>query len=124
MSNGNIIGTVIDVVERGEWRTVVVRREASDEYERKNPEKTVIPFDMSPYIYKRTGVSGLLRVGTMVAVTFRLTGREYNGRRYLSACIDSIESAGGEADDAPGAVKTDPTGAAPDGKSEADPLPF
>jgi hypothetical protein len=124
MSNGNIIGTVIDVAERGEWRTVIIQREASDEYERKNPEKTIIPMDMSPYIYKRTGVSGLLRVGTLVAVTFRLTGREYNGKRYLSACIDSIESAGGEADDAPGAVRTDPTGAAPDGKREEDPLPF
>jgi hypothetical protein len=124
MSNGTIIGTVISVTERGEWRTVIIRREAADEYERKHEEKTVIPFDMSPYIYKKTGVSGLMRVGTFVAVTFRLTGREYNGKRYLSACIDSIESAGGEADDAPGAVRTDPTGAAPDGKSEADPLPF
>jgi len=60
----------------------------------------------------------------VVAVTFRLTGREYNGKRYLSAAIDSIESAGGVAADEPGAVQTDPTGAAPDGQAESDPMPF
>jgi hypothetical protein len=123
MSNGTIIGTILNVTERGEYRTVLVQREAADKYEQEHADKTVIPFDLSPYLFKKNGVAGLLRVGTVVAVTFRLTGREYNGKRYLSAGIDSIEGVGA-ADDEPGAVMTDPTGAAPDGQAESDPLPF
>jgi len=124
MSNGTIIGTILEVSERGEWRTVVIQREAADDYERKHADKTVIPSDLSPFLAKRSGVAGLLRVGTVVAVTFRLTGREYNGKRYLSAAIDSIEGVAGAAADEPGAVTTDPTGAAPDGQSEDSGLPF
>ena len=124
MSNGTIIGTILEVTERGEWRTVVIQREAADDYERKHAEKTVIPFDLSPYLFKKNGVAGLLKVGTVVAVTFRLTGREYNGKRYLSAAIDSIEGVAGAAADEPGAVTTDPTGAAPDGQAEDSALPF
>jgi hypothetical protein len=124
MSNGTIIGTILNVTERGEYRTVLVQREAEDDYERKHAEKTIIPFDLSPYLFKKSGVAGLLRVGTVVAVTFRLTGREYNGKRYLSAGIDSIESAGGASADEPGAVQTDPTGAAADGQAEDTALPF
>jgi hypothetical protein len=123
MSNGTIIGTILNVTERGEWRTIVIQREAADDYERTHAEKTVIPFDLSPFLAKRSGVAGLLRVGTVVAVTFRLTGREYNGKRYLSAGIDSIEVVGASADE-PGAVTTDPTGAAPDGQAESDIMPF
>jgi hypothetical protein len=123
MSNGTIIGTILNVTERGEWRTVVIQREAADDYERTHAEKTVIPFDLSPFLAKRSGVAGLLKVGTVVAVTFRLTGREYNGKRYLSAAIDSIEGVGASADE-PGAVTTDLTGAAPDGQAEDDPMPF
>jgi hypothetical protein len=81
VSNGTIIGTIRNVTERGEWRTVVIQREASDDYERKHEEKTVIPFDLSPYTFKKDGVADLLRVGSVVAVTYRLTGREYNGKR-------------------------------------------
>ena len=123
MSGATIIGTILEVTERGEWRTVLVQREAADDYERKHADKTVIPFDLSPYLAKRSGVAGLLKVGTVVAVTFRLTGREYNGKRYLSAGIDSIEGVGAAADE-PGAVTTDPTGAAPDGQAEDSGLPF
>jgi hypothetical protein len=123
MSNGTIIGTILNVTERGEYRTVLVQREAADKYEQEHAEKTVIPFDLSPYLFKKNGVAGLLRVGTVVAVTFRLTGREYNGKRYLSAAIDSIEGVGVSADE-PGAVTTDPTGAAPDGQAEDSALPF
>jgi hypothetical protein len=124
MSNGTIIGTILNVTERGEYRTVLVQREAADDYERKHADKTIIPFDMSPYLFKKNGVAGLLKVGTVVAVTFRLTGREYNGKRYLSAGIDSIEGGAGAAADEPGAVTTDPTGAAPDGQAEDSALPF
>ena len=124
MSNGTIIGTILNVTERGEYRTVLVQREAADDYERKHEEKTVIPFDLSPYLFKKNGVAGLLKVGTVVAVTFRLTGREYNGKRYLSAGIDSIEGVAGASADEPGAVQTDPTGAAPDGQAEDSALPF
>jgi hypothetical protein len=124
MSNGTIIGTILNVTERGEYRTVLVQREAADKYEQEHADKTVIPFDLSPFLAKRSGVAGLLKVGTVVAVTFRLTGREYNGKRYLSACIDSIEGVAGASADEPGAVQTDPTGAAPDGQAESDPLPF
>ena len=123
MSGATIIGTILEVTERGEYRTVVIQREAADDYERKHADKTVIPFDLSPYMAKRSGVAGLLKVGTVVAVTFRLTGREYNGKRYLSAGIDSIEGVGASADE-PGAVQTDPTGAAPDGQAESDNMPF
>jgi hypothetical protein len=142
MSNGTIIGTILNVTERGEYRTVLVQREAADKYEQEHADKTVIPFDLSPYLFKKNGVAGLLKVGTVVAVTFRLTGREYNGKRYLSAGIDSIEGVAGAAADVeqeqaeaesdaafvaagmPGAVTTDPTGAAPDGQAEDAPLPF
>ena len=123
MSNGTIIGTILNVTERGEWRTVVIQREAADDYERKHADKTVIPFALSPYLFKKNGVAGLLKVGTVVAVTFRLTGREYNSKRYLSADIDSIEGVGASADE-PGAVTTDPTGASPDGQAESTDLPF
>jgi len=123
MSNGTIIGTILNVAERGEWRTVVIQREAADDYERKHEDKTVIPFDLSPYTFKKDGVAGLLRVGTVVAVTYRLTGREYNGKRYLSAGIDSIEGVGAVVSE-PGAVTTDTTGAEPDGQTEDAPLPF
>jgi hypothetical protein len=123
MSGATIIGTILNVTERGEYRTVLVQREAADDYERKHADKTVIPFDLSPYLFKKNGVAGLLKVGTVVAVTFRLTGREYGGKRYLSAGIDSIEGVGAVVTNT-GAVQTDPTGAAPDGQAESTDLPF
>jgi hypothetical protein len=67
MSNGTIIGTILNVTERGEWRTVVIQREAADDYERKHEDKTVLPFELTPYLFKRNGVAALLRPGRSVA---------------------------------------------------------
>lgn len=96
MSNGTIIGTILNVEQRGEYRTVIIQREAADKYEREHADKTVIPFDLAPYLFKKTGVADMLRPGTIVAVTYRLTGREFNGKRYLSAGIESIEAVAGQ----------------------------
>jgi hypothetical protein len=125
MSNGTIIGTILNVTERGEYRTVLVQREAADDYERKHEDKTVLPFELTPYLFKRNGVAALLRPGRAVAVTYHLVGSlGKTGMRFLKAAIDSIESAGGASADEPGAAQTDPTGAAADGQAEDTALPF
>jgi hypothetical protein len=120
-----MIGTIKEVTERGEYRTVLVQREAADDYERKHEEKTVLPFELTPYLFKRNGVAALLRQGRSVAVTYHLVGSlGKTGMRFLKAAIDSIEGVAGASADEPGAVTTDQTGAAPDGQTESDPLPF
>jgi hypothetical protein len=124
MSGATIIGTILNVTERGEYRTVLVQREAADDYERTHEDKTVLPFELTPYLFKRNGVAALLRPGRSVAVTYHLVGGlGKTGMRFLKAAIDSIEGVGAAADE-PGSVTTDPTGTAPDGQAESDSMPF
>jgi hypothetical protein len=116
MSNTTMIGRVIGITERGTFKVLTVEREAANEYERKNPDKTVIPFDVSPFAQKTLPK---LRPGVTVAVSYSLVGSLWKERRFLSAAVESVEVIGAAADE-PGAVTTDPTGAAPD--DEPDPF--
>jgi hypothetical protein len=115
-----MIGRVIGITERGTFKVLTVEREAANEYERKNPDKTVIPFDVSPFTAKKLPT---LRPGVTVAVSYSLVGSLWKERRFLSAAVDAVEVIGAAADE-PGAVTTDPTGAAPDGQAESTDLPF
>ena len=116
---GTVIGTVERVTERGEYRTVLLRRPAVDEFERSHADKCLVPFDLTPFVRKKLP-AGALDVGACVEVGFRLTGREYNGKQYLSAVIDWVEPVAGAV-----AVGTEvsPT-AEPAAPAEPDPLPF
>jgi hypothetical protein len=120
MSNGTMIGRVIGITERGTFKVLTVEREAANEYERKNPDKTVIPFDVSPFAQKTLPT---LRPGVTVAVSYSLVGSLWKERRFLSAAVDSVEVIGASADE-PGEAQTDPTGAAADGQAEDTALPF
>ena len=92
--SGQLLGTIHSITERGEWRTVLIQRDPADQYERDHADRTMIPFDLSPHTRKKVP-AGVLTGGVSVAVEYQLTGREYNGKRYLSAVIESIEAVGG-----------------------------
>jgi len=116
-TENTIIGTVERVTERGEYRTVLLRRPAVDEFERARADKCLVPFDLTPFVRKKLP-AGALDVGACVEVGFRLTGREYNGRQYLSAVLVWVEPVAGAV-----GTEVSPT-AEPAAPAEPDPLPF
>jgi hypothetical protein len=91
-----ITGRVLEVTSREAggrtYKTLILQREPSDDYERSHEDRVVIPLDVSPVA--KIGPEAM-SVGAVVEVEFRLTGRAYNGRRYLSAvalCADVVDA--------------------------------
>ena len=86
-----ITGRVVSYTAKlgSEWHQLVVERDAEDDYEREHPERRVVPLDVAPYLAKR--LKDGPPVGAVVCVEYRLTGREWNGKRYIGAAVQAVE---------------------------------
>ena len=115
-----ITGRVVSyTTSRGEWKTLLLQREPLDKYEGEHEERLNIPLDVSPFAQKKVFCS----VGDWVEVTFRLTGREYQGKHYLSAGVDKAEvCVTAPVEDSPANQPADVEAAQPD--APEDNLPF
>ena len=86
-STQTITGTIIRYAAGWhDWMDLDIDRGPEDKYEAEHPDRTIIRLGVSPYVAKKL----TLTVGLMVEVDYRLTGREYNGKRYLSANVQSV----------------------------------
>jgi len=121
MSNATMVGSVVSLEDRGTWKTLTIQREANDDYERSHIDKTIIPFEISSYTAKNLPE---LREGATVAVSYILRGSLWKERRYVAAAVESVEVIEQPGEE-PGAVESDPTGAAAGGQvDDSEPFPF
>ena len=122
MSNATMVGSVVSLEDRGTWKTLLIQREAADDYERDHIDKTIIPFEISSYVAKNLPE---LREGATVAVSYILRGSLWKERRYVAAAVAAVDVIEQPTEDKPGAVESDPTGAAAGGQvDDSEALPF
>jgi len=95
MSSGTqtITGVVVKYGERAKkWMELILDRGPSNKYEMDHPEKSVVPLEVSPYVAKGL----VITPGLIIEADYLLTGREWNGKRYLSASVQAVRIADGQ----------------------------
>lgn len=92
-STQTITGTIIRYNERAKgWMELLLDRGPANKYEMDHPERAVVPLEVSPYVAKGL----VLTPGLVIEADYLLTGREWNGKRYLSASVQSVRIPDGQ----------------------------
>ena len=105
----------------GQGKLLTIQREPASRWEANNEERLILALDVPPWVAKDFTTPP--SIGEWIAVDYRLLGREYGGRRYLSAQVSGIQSMGEQM--APQTVESAVSPASPDaGTTPDDDMPF
>jgi hypothetical protein len=75
----------------GQGKLLTLQREPASRWEANNEDRLILALDVPPWVAKALNPP---QAGTWVEVEYRLLGREYSGRRYLSAQVSDMHSLG------------------------------